>query len=560
MVFKTPPLARTLLLAMLMGPLTACLDSDSSDSAPPTARPEVRVEQGRLSGVHEAGLAVFKGIPYAAPPVGEGRWRAPRPAAHWQGVRRAEAFGPSCVQPDVAETSLYRDPPASMSEDCLTLNVWAPDDAGRLPVMVWVHGGSLRIGGSSQPIFDGARLARKGAVVVSFNYRLGVLGWLALAGLSAESEQGVSGNYGLLDQIQALRWVRDNIGQFGGDPANVTIMGESAGAFSVTYLLTSPLARDLFDKAIAQSANTRSLPMLSSAANGLPSAEQLGAVVMDEAGAAGPEALRAMDAEQLVAIGEQVGFRPEGTVDGWALPDQLVATFDAGEQARVPLLAGFNEGEVRSQRVFIAPAPADGAAYESRIGELYGDLADDFLTVYPASDLEYSLMATARDALYGWAAERLVRKQTAAGVPAYLYRFDYCYPAAQALDLCAFHASDVPFVFGHVGADATLSANWPRPEGETSRQLSAAMMDYWVSFARSGTPESAGHAQWRPYGTDENVMRFADRPEADTNLQPGMFELVEEVVCRRRAAGQQWFYNAGLYADPVPATPGCALP
>jgi len=560
MFFNERSMTKGAFLIALMCLLASCGGSDSSDPADPPERPRVEVEQGRLAGSYADGLSVFKGIPYAAPPVGELRWRAPEPPAHWQGTRDAAAFGPSCMQPDVADTSVYYDPPAAISEDCLTLNVWAPRDADELPVIVWIHGGSLRIGGSAQPIFDGAGLARGGAVIVSINYRLGVLGWLALSQLSAESEQGVSGNYGLLDQIQALHWVRDNIDRFGGDPGNVTIMGESAGAFSVSFLLTSPLARDLFHKAISQSVNTRSLTLLASAANGLPSAEDVGAGVMAESGAADLGQLRGMAAQDLVEIGQVVGFRAEGTVDGWALPDQLVATFDAGEQARVPLLAGFNEGEVRSQQALIAPAPDDAATYESRIRTLYGNLAEDFLALYPASDLDYSLMATARDGIYGWAAERMVRKQTEVGIPAYLYRFDHCYPAAQARDLCAFHASDVPFVFGHVGPRAPLSENWPRPEGETQRALSEAMMNYWLSFAATGVPVSAGEATWRPYGSDENYMRFADQPVADTNLQPGMFELQEEVVCRRRQAGQQWFFNVGLYANPVPDTADCVGP
>ncbi|ASK35286.1 carboxylesterase [Alcanivorax sp. N3-2A] len=555
MFAKKSAIVTGLLLSALVSMLASCSDDHDNDNDA-AARPEVEVRQGRLAGTYAGDLSVFKGIPYAAPPVGERRWREPAAAEAWQGVRDASEFGPACVQPEVAETSLYRDPLPSMSEDCLTLNVWAPNDTTDLPVIVWIHGGSLRIGGSAQPMFDGARLAQAGAVIVSINYRLGVLGWLALAELSAESAQGVSGNYGLLDQIQALRWVRDNIDRFGGDPDNVTIMGESAGAFSVSFLLTSPPARGLFQKAISESANTRSLPMLATVANGLPSAQQHGEAVMEEAGVNNLSELRALDADQLVAIGQQAGFSPEGTIDGWALPDQLVAVFDAGEQARVPLLAGFNEGEVRSQRALIAPPAADEASYENTITELYGDLAGDFLALYPASDMDYSTMATARDAIYGWATERMVRKQTEVGVPAYLYRFDHCYPAARERDLCAFHASELPFVFGQVGEQARLSENWPRPDGEEQRELSEAMIDYWVSFAATGQPAHAGAAQWNQYGTDENYLRFADQPIADTDLQPGMFELQEEVVRRRRLAGQQWFINVGLLANPVPDAQG----
>lgn len=560
MFFGKPFVGDVILLVGLMSVLSACNDSGHSHQHP-VDRPTVEVGQGRLAGVYSNGLSVFKGVPYAQPPVGDLRWKAPAPPEKWQGTRDAESFGPSCMQSDLPEDSIYRDPPEEMSEDCLSLNVWAPSDADKLPVIVWIYGGSLSIGGSSQALYDGSNLANAGTVVVSFNYRLGVLGWLATPELSAESEHDVSGNYGLLDQIQALQWVRDNIDQFGGDPDNLTIMGESAGAFSVSYLLTSPLARDLFDKAISQSANTRSLTMLKTAANGLPSSEQIGTNLMDKAGAKDIGELRAMTPEELAGYAQQVGFRPEGTVDGWALPDQLVAVFDAGDQARVPLLAGFNEGEVRSQPALMAPPVDDVSTYESKIRDLYGDLADDFLTLYPGSDMDYSLMATARDAIYGWATERMVREQTKLGVPAYLYRFDHCYPAAQERELCAFHASELPFVFGYVGPDAPLTENWPRPEGEKEQELSDAMINYWASFAATGVPSSPGHDEWSAYGTAGNYMRFADQPIADTDLESGMFELQEEVVRRRRLAGQQWFTNVGLLASPpIPDASGQPRP
>ena len=203
----------------------------------------------------------------------------------WTGTRDAEAFGPSCVQPPVPAVSIYYDPPQATSEDCLTLNVWAPADATRAPVIVWIHGGSLRIGGSAEPLFDGANFARRGIVFVSINYRLGVLGWLAHPALSAESPHRASGNYGLLDQIEALRWVRANVAAFGGDAGNVTIMGESAGALSVAYLLVSPLARGLFDKAILESANIRAFPELERPAFGLDPAEQTGLALAAGVGA-----------------------------------------------------------------------------------------------------------------------------------------------------------------------------------------------------------------------------------------------------------------------------------
>ncbi len=522
-------------------------------AASPGPRPAVDLQQGRLAGRYEGGLAVFRNIPYAAPPVGDRRWKPPAPPIPWQGTRDAGAFGPSCMQPPLPQGSLYQDNPERMSEDCLTLNIWAPPHADDAAVIVWIHGGSLRIGGSSEPIYDGARFAREDVVFVSINYRLGVFGWLALPGLAAESPRHAAGNYGLLDQIQALRWVRDHIATFGGDPDNVTVMGESAGALSVSYLLTSPLARGLFQKAIAESANTRAVPALHRSVFGLPSAETIGAAVTTAAGTDDLAALRAMDADRLIRAGVAAHFAPQATIDGWSLPHQVVEIFDRGEQAKVPLLAGFNSAELRSQRAFVPPPPASAAIYEREIRARYGDLAPAFLRLYPASNLSESMLATLRDAIYGWATERMVRKQTAAGLPAYLYYFDHCYPAARARDLCGFHASELPYVFGQVGADAALPPNWPRPDDPHDQPLADAMTQYWVSFAKTGTPRAPGASAWKPYAADQSYMRFADRPEPGHDLLPGMFEMQEELVARRRRAGVQWFVNVGVAAPLLPA-------
>ncbi|WCL55228.1 carboxylesterase/lipase family protein [Gimibacter soli] len=516
------------------------------------ARPEVTVAEGRLAGVTEAALHIFKGIPYALPPVGERRWKIPEPPASWQGVRDAGAFGPACVQPPMPQASVYFDPPAAMDEDCLTLNVWAPEKAEKAPVIVWIHGGALQRGHTSSPLYDGANLARKGVVFVSLNYRLGVLGWMAHPDLSAESQDGISGNYGLTDQIRALEWVRDNIVAFGGDPANVTVMGESAGALSVTYLLSSPKARGLFHKAIVESANIRAVPNLKEAAHGMPSGEAIGVAVMKGVGAESLSALRELDATAITLASMKARFVPQGTAGGHGLPAQVVDIFDEGAQARVPLLIGFNSGEIRSQRIFVPKAPETAADYEAEIRARYGDLADAFLKGYPADDIANSMLATVRDAVYGWASEHLAHKQSAAGQPAYLYLFDHCDAVAAARDLCAFHASELPFVFGQAGAGGTVPPNWPRPEGSEDEALSAAMMEYWVTFAKTGVPSSPGHDAWRPYGDDEAFMRFDGVPVAGRNPVPGMFEMQEELVSRRRAAGQQWFINVGVIAEKVP--------
>jgi para-nitrobenzyl esterase len=254
---------------------------------------------------------------------------------------------------------------------------------------------------------------------------------------------------------------------------------------------------------------------------------------------------------------ERAGYRAEGTIDGWALPHQIVEVFDRGEEAHVPLLAGFNGGEVQSQRLTFEPEPSTAQDYEQAIKAKYGDLAPAFLKQYPSSDIHASTLAAMRDAIYGWSAERMVRKEAEAGVPSYLYVFNHDYAAAHAMNLRGFHASEVPFVFGHIGADAALPPNWPHPDGAEDRALSNAMMNYWVSFARTGTPQASGEPQWRTFLPGKNYMLFDRTPVASADPYPGMYALNEEVVARRRRAGdQQWFVNVGAAA--MPAIPGPA--
>src|SRR5690606_23687601 len=264
----------------------------------------------------------------------------------------------------------------AMSEDCLSLNVWTPADAKDAPVFVWIHGGSLVAGSGSEAMYDGAALAAQGLVVVTINYRLGALGYLAHPQLSEESPDGVSGNYGLLDQVEALRWVQRNVAAFGGDPDRVTIAGESAGALSVMYLMAAPPARGLFHRAIAQSAYMISTPGLRGTVHGTPSAEESGLALGRTLEVRGLPRLRAMGPQALTVQAAMSGCFPLGNVDGQVLPAQLVEVFDRGEQAPVPILTGFNEGEIRSLRFLLPPAPADGATYEAGIRSRYGDLAD----------------------------------------------------------------------------------------------------------------------------------------------------------------------------------------
>ena len=526
-------------------------------AAPALAQPRVTAPVGTVEGVEQGGLRIFRGIPYAQPPVGPLRWKPPVAAADWQGVRKATAFGPACVQPRNRNAGIYTNPLDTVSEDCLSLNIWAPP---------WIHtntgsslppGGALVAGYSHETMYDGARLAQRGnMIVVSINYRLGILGYLAHPELSAELPDGVSGNYGLLDQIAALKWVQRNIAAFGGDAGNVTIAGESAGALSILYLMASPQARGLFHKAVAQSAYMITTPELKQGKHGLPSAEAAGSQVMEAVGARDLAGLRAMDAEKLTIEAATKGYGPWGTIDGKTLTRQLVATWDHGQQAKVPVLAGFNAGEIRSLPVLLPPAPASAEAYEAAIRARYGELADPFLRLYPSSNIKESLLATTRDALYGWTATRMAIGQTAIGQSAYLYLFDHGYPAAAEYGLHAFHAAEIPYVFGTASRTPPY---WPKiPDDVANRRLSDAMLGYWSSFARTGTPVVDGQPAWEAYGKAANYMAFAGKPLPGTRLMPGMFALHEAAVCRRRAAGDQpWNWNTGVASPVLNKATGC---
>jgi len=537
---------RLMLAVLLSSPLLALSAAPSAGTAP-----IAETSSGTLQGSTQGPLHVFKGVPFAAPPVGELRWKAPAPVQAWEGVRDATRFGAACIQPSNRVQSIYAQDIGDASEDCLSLNIWAPADATNAPVFVWIHGGALRTGSSKEPFYDGARLAQRGVIVVSVNYRLGVLGYLAHPELSAESAQGVSGNYGLLDQIAALGWVKDNIAGFGGDPSNVTIAGESAGALSVMYLLAAPPARGLFHKAILQSAYMISTPALKKGVHGEFAAEDVGRFIAGKLKAPDIAALRAMSGQAVTDAAATAGFAPWATIDGKALEHQLVETFERGEQAPVPILVGFNSGEIRSLSILAPPAPANADDYEATIRRQYFDLADDFLRQYPGSDLQESIFANTRDALYGWTSERLARNQTAIGSPAYLYFFDHGYPAADEANLHGFHASEIPYVFGTF--DAT-PPRWPKnPDTAGERRFSDAMIGYWTSFARTGVPKAADAPAWPAYGADASFMHFAEQPQAARNLLPGMYELHEETVSRRRAAGTlPWNWNTGLASPPLP--------
>ncbi len=481
-----------------------CLSSLVALASVASAAPEpVPTKSGEVVGLVSADGAVrtFLGIPFAAPPTGALRWREPRPAPSWPKVRQATAFGPRCVQAPVFDDMVFRDQP---SEDCLYLNVWTPaKSAGeKLPVMFWIHGGGFQAGSASEPRQDGERLARKGVVVVSANHRLGVFGFFAHAGLTAESGRGASGNYGLMDMIAALAWVRDNVAAFGGDPGNVTIFGESAGSFAVSALMASPPAQGLFHKAIGESgAFVGSGGPLGP--KDLRGSEEHGAKLAAALGADSVAALRAKTADEVLqaAVRLQPWFSP--TIDGYVLAQKPSEVYAAGRQSRIPLLAGWNADEVRAG-VVLGPNKPTAASFTEQTKTRFGTNADSVLAHYPAgSDAEAveSAAALAGDMFVGLATWRWLEAHAkTSAAPVYRFRFDRKIPVAKdtkvngqpatAADVGARHAGEIEYVFGML--DTIEGVTWP----ESDRKLSDQIMSYWSNFARSGDPNGPGLPQW----------------------------------------------------------------
>lgn len=538
------------------------LSSLGITSCSTTSEPEARatIQSGALQGTLTADgmIEVFRGIPYAAPPVGDLRWKPPVSIGGWDGVRAATGAGPACMQPIGAPEGFYTIEQPHMSEDCLYLNVWAPKNADDAPVLVWIHGGALINGASTDPWYDGARLAAKGVVVVTINYRLNVFGFFSHPGLSAESPQNASGNQGTLDQIAALEWVRDNIEAFGGDPDRVTIIGESAGGLSTVLLMASPLAEGLFHGAIAQSVYIPAMPALQAPYLDLPPAERSGMAFGEKLGASRIDELRALPAEKLLAAAFDPTTspgNPTAVVDGWVQVSQLFETFETGRQAKVPFVAGFNSGELRAQDPgALPPFPATSEAYTAHVKAAYSELASEFLRLYPAQTPSDSSYAAARDANYGWAVERLIRSHRNVTPNVWMYYFDHVYPSAAERGLGAFHASDIFFNFGLVGEDTVVPKNFPSPPDRASdRDMAETIMDYWVAFAGTGRPEVATRPVWKPFDLEQKsylILRDGVGVPA-RDLLPGMYELQDAHIQRLRAGGKQWTWaNTGIAAPP----------
>ena len=426
----------------------------------------MKTTAGPVKGTTAAAGAVnvFLGIPYAAPPVGEFRWRPPQPVKPWDGVRDATKAGPACIQPKVFDDISF----AELSEDCLSVNVYAPAKANKAPVMVWVHGGGFQAGGGSEPRHNGEAFAKKGIVLVTINYRLGVFGFLAHADLTKESSAHASGNYGLLDQVAALRWVKDNIGAFGGDPGNVTIFGESAGSFSVSALVATPLAKGLLHKAIGESGAFFSV---SEGAMPLPAAEQQGTTFATAAGAESLAALRAKPAQEILEAAGKSKLRFWPVVDGHFFPKAAPAIYAAGEQNHMPLLAGWNADEIRAA-VTLRPEKPTVQSFTESTRKQFGDHADAILKAYPATTDAEALESAASlgsDMFIGYSTWKWIETHLATGKsPVYRYSFDRKIPVpeghtvmgrpATSKDIGARHAGEIEYVFGSLELSAAEDA------------------------------------------------------------------------------------------------------
>lgn len=469
-------------------------------------------------------VRVFRGIPYAASTAGANRWRPPQPVAAWEGVRDCITFGPACPQAPYAKESPYFREPEPQSEDCLSVNVWsaAKDANERRPVMVWIHGGALTRGSGAVDAYDGTALAQKGVVVVTINYRLGPLGFFAHPELTAESKEHASGNYGFLDQIAALKWVRDNISQFGGDPECVTIFGESAGALSVCVLSASPLAKGLFHRAISESGSAfRAFP-------DLEASESKGSKLADAVNAKSLAELRELPPETLM---ENANNRIGPNIDGWCLVEDVLATFLKGQQYNVPTIVGSNANEMTTLSP-IASRPTTVKALDAMIALALGSPAEVH-RLYPAAsdaDATKAYLDVVGDMTFTLPARIWARSSTQAGSPAYLYQFTHVAPYAAERGLGAFHASEIAYVFNNLDR---LS----RSVESADRELADTMSAYWTTFARTGDPNAEGLPEWAAYNTDDGpTMELTTPARLTHHVRKEKLDLLEGLLEKRRSA------------------------
>lgn len=510
---KTKTVMSFLILAALF---TGCRSEKLSEAT-------VRLDDGIVQGTVEEGIAVFRGIPFAAPPVGELRWKAPQPVEPWEGVLKADKYAPLPVQ---VKTPWMGD--TEMSEDCLFLNVWTPARSSRekLPVMVWIYGGGFSNGGTASPLYNGDNIAKNGVIMVSVAYRVGALGFLAHPELSAESANGVSGNYGLLDQIAGLKWVQENIEAFGGDPARVTIFGESAGAISVSMLCASPLAKGLFSGAISQSGGSFA-PVRDSRGMGeymatLRGAEQQGLEFAERMGAQDLQALRTVPYDRWLddPLSQMGGFWPNA--DGYVIAGDQYELYQDGNYNDVNVIIGTNSDE---GSMFVQPM--EPQQYADMIEARFGPLASRALELYPGGDqleVYHSLSDIFREATFAWPSYAWARLQTTTGSSrVYTYYFDQfraepLFPDGPVAKGAA-HASDMAYVFGHLDLNPAVQAT------EEEKALSDLMIRYWTNFAKSGDPNGEGLPEWPLFSEGEETVLWFRGAEPVTIAVPNLEKL-----------------------------------
>jgi len=507
---------------------------------PTRADDVVTVESGKLRGAlnTDQSVRIFKGVPFAAPPVGELRWQAPQPGKPWTGVRAADKFAPACLQTDVFGDIFFRD--AQPSEDCLNLNIWIPANAAskNLPVFVWYYGGGFVAGGNSEVRYDGENLAKKGVIVVEPNYRLGVFGFFSYPELAKESEHGSSGNYGLLDQVAALQWVIRNIAAFGGDPHNITIGGESAGSLSVSALMASPLSRSLFQKALGESgaffplgptAGMQLKPLSETMPPNVKFAESLGAKSLAE--------LRAKPGDELLQAAAKLnrGFAFHPNIDGYFLPTDVATIFAEGKQSKVPLLAGWNADEGKLN-VLLNPKKTTAKSFEEMAHARFGDAAAEFLRLYPATTDEEAIRSAedlAGDDFIAFSTWKWLDMQRKTGnAPVYQYLFAQVpkvKPGARigplpASEAGSKHAGEIEYVFETLKSQEGVS--W----ADDDFKVSELMASYWVNFITSGNPNDPGLPNWPASSKEDRypVMRLVDaKSRAASDARRGRYEFLD---------------------------------
>jgi para-nitrobenzyl esterase len=494
---------------------------------------QVKISNGILEGVinESTGIRSFKGIPFAQPPVGDWRWKEPQPVKNWSGVRKADHFGHMPMQKRIYSDMMFR--ADMMSEDCLYLNVWTPAKSAKekLPVLVYFYGGGFRAGDGSELRYDGENMAQKGIVTLTVNYRLGVFGFMAHPELTKESPHHASGNYGLMDQNAALRWVKANIAAFGGDPARVTIAGESAGSISVCAQMASPLSKNLIAGAIGESGG---MINPTTPAIGLAAGEKKGELFAQMAGAKSLADLRAMTAEQLLDESSKPGaFSGSSIIDNYFLTKPIVAIFEAGEQAHVPLLVGWNSAEVGYSSLMGTDAPTP-ENYTAKLKQLFGDKAEEAMKLYPGQtqdDVIKSATALASDRFIAYSTWKWADLQSKTGGKP-VYRYLYSHPRPQTVGtppaLGASHSSEIEYAMGNLPTNKVFA--WTPDD----YKVSATMEDYFANFIKTGNPNGPGLPKWtgNTNGSTINFMNIDVNTKLETESNRARYLFLDGIYMK----------------------------